>query len=541
MSHPSSPLGKDQQKPGRASSPGVLPFAPGSDAAPGSAPGVTAPLLEARGFVKRFFGVTVLDGVSLSLAPGEVRALLGENGAGKSTIINLLSGVHQPDGGVLLLDGAPVRFTRPLEADHAGISVIRQELSLFPDLSVAEAIFAGHLPLTRLGLVDWRQMREAARKALARLGLEIDVRAPVASLSIAHQQMVEIARALTRKSRVVIMDEPTASLSPNEVAHLGEIIAQLSAEGVAVLYVSHRLDEIRAFCQTYTVLRDGKAVSAGLVSETDIPSLIRDMAGREVEIGAAGAARQAGAPVLDLQHLASVPGGRGGQRVRDVSLVVRAGEILGLAGIVGAGRTETARMIFGLDPVGSGEILLNGRSFRAGSPAAAMAAGIGYVPEDRKGLSILPDRSVAENFALTGAVPAGPLGWNDRPGEAKALAGFVQRLGIRAASLRAPITTLSGGNQQKVILARWIALKPKLLIIDEPTRGIDVGAKEDVHSLIREIAAGGVAVLLISSDLPEVLALSDRIVTLREGETTSEQPAAHATSEGLMARMTRHG
>ncbi len=526
MNLPASLSGKGQQEPGRASDPGN----------PLSAPTV----LEARDLVKRFFGVTVLDRVSLTLAPGEVRALLGENGAGKSTMINLLSGVHQPDGGELRLDGVPVRFHRPLEADHAGISVIRQELSLFPDLSVAEAIFAGHLPVNALGLIDWKRIRDIARKALERLGLSIDVRAPVASLSIAQQQMVEIARALTRKSRVVIMDEPTASLSPNEVAHLGEIIAQLSSEGVAVLYVSHRLDEIRAFCSTYTVLRDGKAVSSGLVAETDIPSLIRDMAGREVTIGHRGEARTPGAVVLEVKNLASRPAIRGGQRVRDVSFTVHAGEILGLAGIVGAGRTETARMIFGLDPIGTGEIVLDGQPLRVTSPAAAMKSGIGYLSEDRKGLSILPDRSVSENFALTGAVPAGLLGYNDKRGEARLLDSFVSRLGIRASSLRASITTLSGGNQQKVILARWIALKPKLLIIDEPTRGVDVGAKEDVHSLVRDIASQGVAVLLISSDLPEVMSLSDRIVTLREGETTSEQPAATATAEGLMAHMTRH-
>lgn len=526
MNLPASLAGKSRQEPGRESSPGDLLSA--------------RPVLEARSLVKRFFGVTVLDGISLTLAPGEVRALLGENGAGKSTMINLLSGVHQPDGGELRLDGMPVRFHRPIDADHAGISVIRQELSLFPDLSVAEAIFAGHLPVNALGFVDWKRIRDAARKALARLGLSIDVRAPIASLSVAQQQMVEIARALTRQSQVVIMDEPTASLSPNEVAHLGGIIAQLSSEGVAALYVSHRLDEIRAFCSTYTVLRDGKAVSSGRVAETDIPSLIRDMAGREVTIGDRGTVRTPGAPVLEVRNLASRPPIRGGQRVRDVSFTIHAGEILGLAGIVGAGRTETARMIFGLDPIGAGEIQLGGQPFRATSPAAAMKAGIGYLPEDRKGLSILPERSVSENFALTGAVPAGPLGRNDKRGEARLLEIFVNRLGIRASSPRAAITTLSGGNQQKIVLARWIALKPKLLIIDEPTRGIDVGAKEDVHSLIRDIASQGVAVLLISSDLPEVMGLSDRIVTLREGEITSHRPAATATAEGLMTHMTRH-
>lgn len=511
----------------------------GRDDRPGF-PLLGPPVLEAQALVKRFFGVTVLDGVSLALAPGEVRALLGENGAGKSTVINLISGVHQPDGGELRLDGEHVRFARPLDADRAGISVIRQELSLFPDLSVAEAIFAGHLPINALGLVDWKRIREVAGQALARLGLAIDVRAPVSGLSIAQQQMVEVARALTRKSRVVIMDEPTASLSPNEVAHLGGIIAQLSAEGVGVLYVSHRLDEVRAFCSTYTVLRDGRAVSSGNVADTDIPSLIRDMAGRDIEIGRHGAVRVPGKPVLEVRGLASPHLAGSVQRVRDVSFSVRAGEIVGLAGIIGAGRTETARMIFGLDPIGGGEILFEDAPFDPRSPVAAMASGVGYVSEDRKGLSILPTRSVVDNFALAGAVPARSLGFNDKAAEATLLSGFIKRLGIRAASLQSTIATLSGGNQQKVVLARWVARRPKLLIIDEPTRGIDVGAKEDVHALIRDIAAEGVAVLLISSDLPEIMTLSDRIVTLREGQTTSEQDAATATFEGLMASMTRH-
>lgn len=509
---------------------------------PASGPGDILPttfVLEARTLAKRFFGVTVLEDVSLTLAPGEVRALLGENGAGKSTIINLLSGVHQPDGGSLRLDGAPVRFLRPMDADHAGISVIRQELSLFPDLSVAEAIFAGHLPINRLGLVDWRRMREAAQAALTRLGLKIDVNAAVASLSIAQQQMVEIARALTRDSRVVIMDEPTASLSPNEVAHLGEIIAQLSAQGVAILYVSHRLDEIRAFCSTYTVLRDGKVISSGHVADTQVSDLIRDMAGREISVGQRGAANVQGKPLMVVSNLMSPPPVRGVRRVRDVSFTLHAGEVLGLAGIVGAGRTETARMIFGVDPMGGGSVLLDGIPFNPASPGAAMAAGIAYVSEDRKGLSILPERSVAENFALTGAVPAGALGYNNTRAENALLGRFVDMFGIRVNRVQAPITTLSGGNQQKVILARWIARKPRLLIVDEPTRGIDVGAKEEVHSMIRKIVSEGVAVLLISSDLPEIMSLSDRIITLREGTTTAEHDAATSSAEVLMASMTR--
>lgn len=498
------------------------------------------PVIEARDLIKRFFGVTVLDQISMTLAPGEVRALLGENGAGKSTMINLLSGVHHPDGGQILMDGKPVRFATPLEADHAGISVIRQELSLFPDLSVAEAVFAGHLPTKRFGLIDWGHMREATRNALARLELSIDVRSPVASLSVAEQQMVEIARALTRKSRIVIMDEPTASLSPKEVAHLGEIIQQLSSDGVAILYVSHRLDEVRAFCETYTVLRDGKAISDGKVSETDIPSLIRDMAGRHVEIGNRGAARDAGKTVLDVRNLSSKSHGRGGKMVKDVSFSMREGEVLALAGIVGAGRTETARMIFGLDPIGGGEIYLDGKPFDPRTPEDAMRAGIGYVSEDRKDLSILPQRSVHENFALTRPVPGKTAGRIDWSGERSLLETYRDQLGIRATSLSAPIATLSGGNQQKVVLARWIARQPRVLIVDEPTRGIDVGAKEDVHDLIRKIAAEGVAILLISSDMPEVLALADRVQTLFEGRVTGEFPIADTSSEMLMERMTRH-
>ncbi|MBN9052867.1 MAG: sugar ABC transporter ATP-binding protein [Rhizobiales bacterium] len=501
-----------------------------------------APFVAAVGLVKRFFGVTVLDGVSLSLGAGEVRALLGENGAGKSTVINLLSGVFAPDSGTIEVDGVPAAFGGPRDADKAGISVIRQELSLFPDLSVAEAIFAGHLPVTGLGLVDWKRVREAAREALRQLGVSsLDVRRPVAGLSIAQQQMVEIARALTRKSRLVIMDEPTASLSPEEVGHLGEIIARLSREGVAILYVSHRLDEIRAFCQSYTVLRDGKMVEEGDVVAVDNAQLIRAMAGRDVEIGGRRQATSPGGVALSVRDLAAPASARAPARVVGVSFDVRAGEIVGLAGIVGAGRSETARMIFGADPIGAGEIRLGGQAFSPASPIEAMRAGIGLVPEDRKGQAILPQRAVVENFALAGVRTPRYRWVNDRAGEKGLFRGFVERLGIRASSLSAPIATLSGGNQQKVILSRWIARKPKVLVVDEPTRGIDIGAKEDVHTLLRDIAAEGVALLVISSDLPELMALSDRIVVLREGRSVFETDAASASAEDLMTRMTPHG
>ena len=496
-------------------------------------------LLSAVQVTRRFFGVTVLDGVSIRLNAGEVRALLGENGAGKSTLINLLSGVHRPDAGEIRLDGAPVRFARPLDADLAGISVVRQELALFPDLGIAEAIFAGHLPLTRWGLVDHRLMRARASEALARLGCALDVTRPVASLSIAEQQLVEIARALTRRSRVVIMDEPTAALSRDEVQRLHEVITQLAAEGVAILYVSHRLDEIRSLCHSYSVLRDGRLVAEGAVRDVATEDLIRAMAGRDLAPPGPAEDRPRGAPVLELRHLSGPPRGRQPRRVSDVSLTVHAGEILGLAGLVGAGRTEVARMVFGLDTPGGGEIRLAGQPFAPRSPRQAMAAGVGLVPEDRKGQSICPDRSVLENFALTGGVAPRAVGFNDRHAERARLAEFTERLGIRFARAEAAMATLSGGNQQKVILARWIARSPRLLIVDEPTRGIDVAAKAEVHALLREIVARGVAILLISSDLPEILALSDRIVTLCEGRSTGEFARADASAEAIMARMTR--
>ena len=502
----------------------------------------SVPFVAALDLVKRFFGVTVLDGVSLSLRAGEVRALLGENGAGKSTVINLLSGVFPPDSGVIEIDGTAVTFDGPRAADKAGINVIRQELSLFPDLSVAEAIFAGHLPVTGLGLVDWKRLRQAARDALLQLGISsLDVRRPVASLSIAYQQMVEIARALTRKSRLVIMDEPTASLSPEEVGRLGEIIGRLSREGVAILYVSHRLDEIRAFCHSYTVLRDGKMVEEGDVTAVSNAQLIRAMAGREVEIGGRLRAAAPGDVVLEVRNLAARASGRSPARVTDVSFDVRSGEIVGLAGIVGAGRSETASMIFGMDPVGAGEIRLNGERFSPSSTTEAIRAGIGLVPEDRKGQAILPQRAVVENFALAGAIPPRYRWLNDRAAEKGLFHSFTQRLGVRSSSFNAPIATLSGGNQQKVILSRWIARQPKILIVDEPTRGIDIGAKEDVHTLLRDIAGQGVAVLVISSDLPELMALSDRIVVLREGRSVFETAGGSASAEELMAKMPRHG
>ena len=489
-----------------------------------------APVLSADHLVKRFFGQTVLDRVSLSLQAGEIRALLGENGAGKSTLINLLSGALQPDDGAIRLDGCPLALARPLDALRLGISTIRQEFSLFDDLSVKESLFAGNLPVTRFGLVDWRRMEARAVEALARLGFAIDPDRTVADLSVAERQLVEIARALTHRSRVVIMDEPTASLSPAEVERLKAIVRQLAEDGIAILCVSHRLEEVVDLCDAYTVLRDGRAVAEGKIADVTGEVLARLMVGRAIDSGRVGSQAAAGRVVFEARGLSAASDAPGA--VRDVSFSLRAGEIVGLAGIVGAGRTEIARMIFGLDPVGAGAMRLGDAPFRPRAPAQAIARGVALVPEDRQKFGVFPPLGVAENFAMPKGGQGCVGGVLDRRAERRLLAQFAATLNLRSPGADAPIATLSGGNQQKVVLARWLALAPVLLIVDEPTRGVDIAAKADVHTLLRRLAAEGIAILLISSDLPEILALSDRILTLRGGRLTGELPL-HTTSARL--------
>ncbi|WP_244540327.1 sugar ABC transporter ATP-binding protein [Kaistia soli] len=483
--------------------------------------------------------MTVLDGVSLSLTAGKVHALLGENGAGKSTLINLLSGIHQPDGGTLRIDGQVVAFSGPTDAQRRGISTIHQEFSLFPTLTVAETLFAGRLPVNRIGLVDWRGIAAKTEAVMQQLGADIAPGRRVADLSIAEQQLVEIGRALTLKSRLIIMDEPTASLTPREVGRLKSVIRSLTAEGVAILFVSHRLEEVKELSDSFTVLRDGAVVARGEIADASIDDLVRWMVGRDLlEEGRHHAISTPGAIVLEVDNLSSRPRSARSAFVESISFAVRSGEIVGLAGLVGAGRTEIARLIFGADPIGSGSIRLNGHPFRPSGPGDAIAAGVALVPEDRKHQSLFPSLPISENFAAVGSVRPGPFGFLRRKAERLALQQFRDRLKLRAAGADAPIATLSGGNQQKVILARWLVLKPRLLIVDEPTRGVDIGAKLDLHHLLRELAADGVAILLISSDLPEILALSDRILTIRSGRLTGELAGREADEESLMRLMT---
>ncbi|RKP46175.1 sugar ABC transporter ATP-binding protein [Pararobbsia silviterrae] len=497
---------------------------------------VDGAIVRARGLVKRFGGQTALDGVSLSLAPGEIRALLGENGAGKSTLINLLSGALEPDDGTIEIDGRPVRLARPLEAWRQGISTIRQEFSLFDELSVTESIFTGALRVTRFGRVDWKRMHAQARDALGRLGYPIDPQRRVGDLSIGEQQLVEIARALTRQSRVVIMDEPTAPLSPSEVARLKSVVRQLSASGIAVLYVSHRLEEIVDLCRTYTVLRDGREVAHGEVAGMSEAALANLMVGRDIAVRTAVRDTAPGPIVFEADGLSAASDAPGA--VRHASFSLRAGEIVGVAGIVGAGRTETARMIFGLDPIGAGSMRLDGKPYAPRSVADAIERGIALVPEDRKNQGAFLPLGITENFSMPRARRA-PFARLDRDAERRSLSAFATALKLRAPSFDAPLAALSGGNQQKVMLARWLDVSPRLLIVDEPTRGIDIAAKADVHEILRALAARGVAVLLISSDLPEVLALSDRVLTFCAGRITGDTRAADANEHTLMALMTR--
>jgi ABC-type sugar transport system ATPase subunit len=469
--------------------------------------------------------------VDLDVRGGEVHALVGENGAGKSTIINVLAGAVRRDEGDVRFGGAPVDFHSPAESQHAGIAVIHQELSTLPALSVAENIFMGRMP-SRRGFVDRRAMHDRARALLADVALDVDPATPVAELSLSHQQLVEIAKALSRGARLLVMDEPTASLTEHEVRHLLDLVRRLRTSGVAIVYVSHRLAEVFAIADTITVMRDGRTISSAATADSTPTQVVAQMVGRELAAGAPRVAHAPGETVLELRGLTRAPA------VRDVSFSVRAGEIVGMAGLVGAGRSETARLVFGADNPDSGTILLDGQPVRFRSPREALAAGIAMVPEDRKQLALFMDRSVRWNVSMATLAGVSRAGVIDHARERALATSFVDRLRIRTPDDLAAVRTLSGGNQQKTVLARWLAAKPKLLLLDEPTHGVDVGAKAEIYELVRSLAAEGLAILLISSELPEVLDLSDRIVVMREGRVAAELDRASADEHTIMLHAT---
>jgi rhamnose transport system ATP-binding protein len=477
---------------------------------------------------KAFAGVQALRDVSLDLFAGETHALVGENGAGKSTLIKILAGVYQPDAGRLAIGGDTVFLSGPAEATQRGVAVIYQEPTLFPDLSVAENVFIGRQPLKPGRRIDHRAMNRAVTEVFSRLGVKLDPERIARGLSIAEQQLVEIAKALTQEARVLIMDEPTAALSPVEVQRLFGVVEALQAGGAAVVFVSHRLEEVFEICQRVTVLRDGARVLASPLQGMTTRDLVRAMVGRDVLVEA-HEPHEPGAIVLEVERLT-----REGV-FYDVSLEVRAGEVVALAGLVGSGRTEVARAIFGVDRYDAGAVRVNGRALRRGAPAAAMSAGVALVPEDRRQQGLVMDLSIARNIALASLKALRRVGVIRARSERRFGVEWADRLQVRYSRVSAPVATLSGGNQQKVVLAKWLARKPALLIVDEPTRGIDVGTKSEVHRLISELAESGVAVLAISSELPEVLTVADRVLVMREGRLAAALTREQATEEAIIA------
>ncbi|HXZ75117.1 MAG TPA: sugar ABC transporter ATP-binding protein [Streptosporangiaceae bacterium] len=481
---------------------------------------------------KAFGAVRAVVNASIDLYGGEAHALVGENGAGKSTVVKMLAGVHQPDEGELLIEGQPAVLTGPAAAQAAGIAVIYQEPTLFPDLTVAENIFMGRQPLLTVRRIDRRLMRTESAALFERLGVQIDPGRIARGLSIADQQIVEIAKALSREARVIVMDEPTAALSAAEVARLFDVVRTLRAAGAAVLFISHRLEEVFEICQRVTVMRDGRTVLARELAGLTADDLVRAMVGRDMPQRTAGERSRPGDEVLRVERLT-----REGVFV-DISLHVRAGEIVALAGLVGSGRSEVARAIFGIDRYDAGTVTVGGAELRKGSPAAAMAAGVGYVPEDRRQQGLVMDMSIQQNVALASLARLRQGGLIRSAAERAFATDWAQRLRLRYGRLTDPVSTLSGGNQQKVVLAKWLGRRPALLVVDEPTRGIDIATKADVHELLVRLAGDGVAILMISSELPEVLHIGDRILVMREGRLTAEYSHEEASEEKIMSAAT---
>jgi rhamnose transport system ATP-binding protein len=488
-------------------------------------------VLRATEVTKSYAGVQALKRASLELRAGEVHALVGENGAGKSTLIKILTGAVQPDGGVIELNGERLERLTPSAAKALGVAAIYQQPALFAELTVAENIALGLERTGRWGRVDWRARRARAEELLARVGARIDPEAEAGDLSMPQQQLVEIARALGADARVLILDEPTASLSKEDTDNLFRVVRELRARGVGMIYISHRLEELPTIADRVTVLRDGTTIATRDMADVNREQLIQMMVGRELAAVFPKRTVPLGDTVLELRGV-----GCGESGVRDVDLTVRAGEIVGLSGLVGAGRSELARTIFGLTPCDKGEILVRGQTVRIDSPADAIRNGIAYVPEDRRRHGVVLEMPVSENVTLAALDNLSRFGALDFRRERELAADYTKRLGVKTASIRSLVSTLSGGNQQKVALSRWLLTKPTLLILDEPTQGIDVGAKSEIHELMTELATQGVAILMISSELPEILGMSDRIAVMHGGTIVGVLDRGEATPERVLAR-----
>jgi rhamnose transport system ATP-binding protein len=497
-------------------------------------PGAAEVALELRDVAKSFGSVAALRSGSIAVRPRSIHALVGENGAGKSTLVKIVAGVHRRDSGVFRLHGKDVDFGSTAESKAAGVAVIYQEPTLFPDLSVTENIFMGRQPLAAGRRIDRAAMVREATGLFERLGVHIDPRRPARGLSIADQQLIEIAKAISLDASVLIMDEPTAALSGVEVERLFAVARSLRDEGRALVFISHRFDEVFDLCDTVTVMRDGEYVSTDAIAETSVEQIVSRMVGREVAELFPKIPAEIGDVVLDVQGLSSVG------VFHDVSFQVRAGEIVGLAGLVGAGRSEIARAVFGVDGYDAGRVTLAGRSLPKHRARAAIRAGMAFVPEDRRKQGLIVEGSVARNVGAVirrGLTHAGLLTSSD---ENRAAGPWAARLEVKTSALDMAAATMSGGNQQKVVLAKWLATNPKLLIIDEPTRGIDVGTKAEVHRLLSDLAGQGMAILMISSELPEVLGMADRVLVVCEGRITAELSRDEATPEAVMHAATAH-
>jgi ABC-type sugar transport system ATPase subunit len=502
-----------------------------ADSKKASRSGLVSACVEFKNIAKRFPGVLALDAVSLSIERGSCHALMGENGAGKSTLGKILAGVYAADAGEIRLEGKLICPTDPLAARRLGIAMVHQELAFCPNLSVAENLCLGELPRF-LGRVDRGAMRKRAAGMLEEIEAPLDVDAPMSQLTTAQEQMAQIAAALGVGAKVIVMDEPTSSLSVRESEHLFSLLKKLKARGITVIYVSHRMEEIFRLCDTVSVLRDGRHVATEKVEATNPEQLIRQMVGREVaQSRPAHLDRAVGAEVLRVENLSS-PG-----KFSDVNFVLREGEVLGFAGLIGAGRSEVAAAIFGLDPAATGQISVRGRPLKLGSVQAALEGGIGLAPEDRKRQGLVLSMSCAENASLAALPLLTRGGFVARKRERALVADYVDQLRVKTPSLDAPVAGLSGGNQQKIALAKWLARRCGILIVDEPTRGVDVGAKSEMHALLDQLACGGAAVLVISSELPEIMNLSRRIIVLREGKVAGMLEREAFSQEALMRLM----
>lgn len=502
-------------------------------AAPSMAAHPVQAFLQADGVKKHFGGVKALNGVSFSLKKGEVHALVGENGAGKSTLIKILSGVFPYDAGTIQFDGAPYCPASPHDAKASGVQVVHQEFNLLDHLSIAENISIEKMPKTRFGLLDRKEMNARARTALDAIGLtDVDVRAPVNSLGIAHRQLVEIARALQSDSRILILDEPTATLTERETRRLFEIVAAIKARGVTVVFVSHHLDEVFAICDRVTVFRNGQSIVTENISETSPEGVVRRMVGRELETSdPAEEERSAlGAIALSLDNLQT----RQNPKDKGVSLDLRYGEIVGIAGLVGAGRTELLRAIFGIDPARSGTLLRDGQPVHFSGPRDAIASGIGFVTEDRKDEGLILDMPIAANASLASMKAVSRSGILNFAAERELARTGGERLKLKYGRLADAVSSLSGGNQQKVVLAKWLARNPKVLLLDEPTRGVDVGAKAEIYAILKALAREGVALLVVSSEMPELMTLADRILVLAEHEIQGELARPDFSEENIL-------